>query len=101
MNPARVGTWCARSFLIVMLGHPEVDFSGIQGFTVRSGTPKPIADKLSAAITKAAQSPEFVARAGGMGMNLQYRNAEQYTEFLRAAHARVLRVIKVAGIKTE
>ena len=82
-------------------GAPDIDYAGDQGYFLPVGTPKAVAEKLGAALAKATLSPEFAARAGALGTIVQYRNAEQFAELVRASYPRYQRVIKLAGIKPE
>ena len=82
-------------------GNPDLDFASTQGYFVPAATPRPIMDKLAAALAKAAQSPEFLAREVQLGTVVAYLAPEPFAEYVRASYARYQRVIKAAGIKTE
>lgn len=82
-------------------GQPDIDFGGDMGYFAPAGTPRPVVDKLAAALAKAVLSPEFAARVGALGTNVMYRNTDQFAEAVRAAVPRYQRVVKLAGIKPE
>lgn len=82
-------------------GAPDLDYAGDMGYFVPTGTPKPAADKLAAALAKAATSPEFAARGKALGAIVQYRNAEQFGELVRTSYARYQKIIAIAGIKPQ
>ena len=82
-------------------GAPDLDYAGDMGYFVPAGTPKPIADKLAAALAKAATSPEFAARGKSLGVIVQYRNAEQFGELVRVSYARYQKIVATAGIKAQ
>jgi len=82
-------------------GSPDLDFGGDMGYFALAGTPKPVADKLAAALAKAVLSPEFAARVGALGTNVMYRSPEQFAEAVRSANARYQKIVKLAGVKAE
>ncbi len=82
-------------------GSPDLDFPSTTGYFLPVGTPRPVMDKLAAALARAVQSPEFLAREVQLGTEVAYLPAAQFAENVRAAYARYQRVIKIAGIKAE
>jgi len=82
-------------------GAPDLDFGAPSGYFAPAGTPRPIVEKLSAALARAVQSPEFAARAPALGTIVEYRNTAQWTELVHSAYPRYVRVVKLAGIKPQ
>jgi tripartite-type tricarboxylate transporter receptor subunit TctC len=87
---------------------PTVAESGYKGFEALSwsgisapkGTPKPIVDKLEAALVQAMESPAVKQRLESQGFVVPVQGAKHYAEFVKSEEARWTRVIKTAGIKT-
>ncbi len=88
---------------------PTIDESGFKGFTalswsglsVAKGTPKPIVDKLEAAVVQAMQAPAIRQRLESTGFVLPPLGSAEYTKFVASEHDRWVKVIKTAGIKEE
>jgi tripartite-type tricarboxylate transporter receptor subunit TctC len=88
---------------------PTIDESGFKGFTalswsgmsVAKGTPRPIVDKLEAALVQAMQSPAVKQRLESTGFVLPPQGSAEYTKFVASEHDRWIKVIKTAGIKEE
>ncbi|KQT13305.1 Bug family tripartite tricarboxylate transporter substrate binding protein [Ramlibacter sp. Leaf400] len=88
---------------------PTIDESGFKGFealswsglSVARGTPKPIVDKLEAAVVQAMQSSAVRQRLESTGFVVPPLGSAEYTRFVAAEHDRWVKVIKTAGIKGE
>ncbi len=88
---------------------PTVSESGIKGYEALSwsglsalkGTPKPIVDKLEAAMKKIMTSPEIKQRMESVGFVIPAQGGEPYTRFVKSEIDLWTRVIKTAGIKAE
>ena len=88
---------------------PTVAESGIKGYEALSwsglsalkGTPKPIVDKLEAAMKKIMTSPEIKQRMESVGFVVPAQGGEPYTRFVKSEIELWTRVIKTAGIKAE
>jgi tripartite-type tricarboxylate transporter receptor subunit TctC len=88
---------------------PTVDESGFKGFealswsgiSVGKATPRPIVEKLEAALTQAMQSPAVKQRLESTGFVVPPLGQAEYTKFVAAEHDRWVKVIKTAGIKEE
>jgi tripartite-type tricarboxylate transporter receptor subunit TctC len=74
-------------------GFPEVDLS--------AATPKERVDRLGAAITKIAQSPEISEKLASIGALPRPMGPKQFGEFLRSEDARWGAVVKASGVKIE
>jgi tripartite-type tricarboxylate transporter receptor subunit TctC len=88
---------------------PTISESGFPGFSalswsgisVAKGTPKPIADKLEAALVAAMNAPAIRQRMESQGFVVPAQGSAEYTKFVAAEVERWVRVIKTAGIKEE
>ena len=63
------------------------------------GTPKPIVDKLEAALVATMNNPAIRAKMESTGFVVPPQGQAEYTKFVAAELDRWVRVIKVAGIK--
>jgi tripartite-type tricarboxylate transporter receptor subunit TctC len=82
-------------------GFPGFSALSWSGLSVAKGTPKPIVDKLEAAMVTAMRSPAIKARLEANGFVVPEPGSEAYTRFVTKELDRWVRVIKVAGIKAE
>jgi tripartite-type tricarboxylate transporter receptor subunit TctC len=88
---------------------PTIAESGYPGFTAVSwtglsapkGTPKPIVDKLEAAMRTSFSDPEVRARLQAQGLELIAGSSEDYSRFMQGEIDRWTEVIQRAGIKPE
>jgi tripartite-type tricarboxylate transporter receptor subunit TctC len=88
---------------------PTIDEQGYKGFSalswsgisVAKGTPKPIVDKLEAALVQALSSASAHQRLESQGFVVPTLGSAAYTKFVTAEHDRWVKVIKTAGIKEE
>jgi tripartite-type tricarboxylate transporter receptor subunit TctC len=79
-------------------GYEALSWSGL---SVHRNTPKPIVDKLEAAMKKVMTSPEIKQRMESVGFVIPAQGSEPYTKFVRSEIELWTRVIKTAGIKAE
>ncbi|MFO1217936.1 MAG: tripartite tricarboxylate transporter substrate binding protein [Burkholderiaceae bacterium] len=88
---------------------PTIAETGVKGYEALSwsglsaikGTPKPIVDKLEAAMKKIMTSPEIKQRMESVGFVIPAQGSEPYTRFVKSEIELWTRVIKTAGIKAE
>ena len=88
---------------------PTIAESGYQGFealswsglSVAKGTPRPVVDKLEAAMAQAMQSANFRQRLTSVGFVIPPIGSQPYTTFVKSELDQWTRVIKKAGIKSE
>ncbi len=88
---------------------PTVAESGFPGFSAVSwvglsapkGTPKPIVDKLEAAMTTAFKQPAVREKLEANGFVVVASNSKDYTAFIKTETDRWAKVIQNAGIKAE
>lgn len=82
-------------------GFPGFSALSWSGISVAKGTPRPIVDKLEAAVVAAMNSPAIRQRMESQGFVVPAQGASEYTRFVTAERERWVRVIKAAGIKEE
>ena len=83
-------------------GFPANVSSSWQGILVPAGTPKPIIDKLFAAIVKAAANPDVQKRMEEAGtMAVTSKSPDEFKTYITADAAKWSEVIKVTGAKPE
>ncbi len=80
---------------------PGFDYSGWQGFMVPKGTPKPIIDKLRAAIIKTANLPEVKSLLAAQGTEVVTGTAEEFRVVVRDSMAANALLVKAVGLKLE
>jgi tripartite-type tricarboxylate transporter receptor subunit TctC len=61
----------------------KLEFVGWGAFAAPKGTPKPVMDKLAAALKKAVSSDEFKTFITSRGMIVKYRNPEECKKFVQ------------------
>ena len=82
-------------------GFPEIEGVGWNAIVVPAKTPKPVIDKLSAAIAKALKSPDVVAKIQGLGNDAVGTTPEEFAAILKKDRDRWAPVIKASGFKAE
>ncbi|TWO69902.1 tripartite tricarboxylate transporter substrate binding protein [Caenimonas sedimenti] len=82
-------------------GFPGFSALSWSGISVAKGTPKPVADKLEAALVAAMSAPAIRQRMESQGFVVPQQGSHAYTGFVARELDRWPRVIKVAGIKEE
>ena len=88
---------------------PTIAETGVKGYEALSwsglsaikGTPKPVVDKLEAAMKKVMGSPEIKQRMESVGFVIPAQGGAPYTAFIKSEIELWTRVIKTAGIKAE
>jgi tripartite-type tricarboxylate transporter receptor subunit TctC len=80
---------------------PGYDAKSWQGFFAHSGTPKPIVDKLNAALVADLKLPETAKRLDALGIVAQWDTPEEFSAFITEQTAKWGKVIKAAGIQPE
>ena len=86
---------------------PTMEEEGLPGFLVSTGfgmfvpaaTPRPIIDKVYAAIVKTLKMPEVKERLSKQGADPVGSTPEEYEAFVRSEIAKWMKVVKEAGIK--
>jgi tripartite-type tricarboxylate transporter receptor subunit TctC len=80
---------------------PGFDVGAWIGVMVPAGTPKPIVDRIAAAVETTMQSPEVRERIAGVGLEVDYRRTEEFTRYLKEQKARFADIIKSGNIKID
>lgn len=80
---------------------PGFDVGAWIGVMVSTGTPRPLIDRLTSAVDKALQSPDVKEKLTGVGIEVDYRRAEDMGRHLQDQHARFADIIKRANIKVD
>ena len=88
---------------------PTVAESGLPGFDVGfwlgllapAGTPRPIIDKLNAAMLKALRDPEVVQRLAGLGVEIIGNSPDEFARVIRADIVKWGKVVKDTGAKAD
>ena len=84
------------------LGWTNLVTSSWQGVLVPSGTPRPIIDKLHAAITKVLADPEIQARMRqGGAIAVSSKSPEEFKAYIDSETAKWARVIEESGVRAE
>jgi len=63
-----------------------------------AGTPRELLARVQGEIRKFAQAPDIRARFALQGVELQESTPEQFTAFIKAEYARMVTLVKEAGI---
>lgn len=69
------------------------------GFVTPHGVPAAVRDKLAADLRKVARSKEFQDKAYSMGVEAEFRDAAQFSAFLKEEGARLGEVVRDKGIE--
>ncbi len=80
-------------------GVPGVTISNWYAVTAPAATPKPILDRLSAAILKAAATPDVKSALEKQGLEVFMASSEQLDKLRRADYTEHGKLIKAAGIR--
>jgi len=88
---------------------PTMDEAGVRGYLVDSwfgifapaGTPRPIVERLSLEIARAAQAPEVRERLVAAGFNVVGNTPAEFDAMVRSEVAKWKRVVEVSGAKAE
>jgi tripartite-type tricarboxylate transporter receptor subunit TctC len=87
---------------LIEQGFPANQSSSWQGILVPAGTPKPIVDKIFAAVVKAGAAPEIKQRMEEAGtIAVVSKSPEEFADYIKADAAKWTEVIKVTGAKPE
>ena len=80
---------------------PGYDYSGWAGLLAPKATPKPIVDRLQAALVKAAANPALKEGFAAQGAEAVVTSPEEFRKFLEQDIASTARVVKAAGLRPE
>jgi tripartite-type tricarboxylate transporter receptor subunit TctC len=80
---------------------PGFDYSGWQGFMIPKGTPKPIVEKLRAALIKTANLPDVKNLMTAQATEVVISSSEEFRKVIADSLAKNAKVIKAIGLKAE
>ena len=80
---------------------PGFDYSGWQGFFVPKGTPRPIMEKLRAAVIKTANLPEVKNLLAVQATEVVTGTSDEFRKVVQDSMVKNARVIKAIGLKVE
>ena len=80
---------------------PGFDVGAWLGVMVPAGTPRPIVDRLAAAVETAMQSADVRERIAGIGVEVDYRRADEFARYLKEQQARFADIIRKGNIKLD
>ena len=80
---------------------PGYDYSGWAGLLAPKATPKPIVEKLQAALVRAAANPALKDGFAAQGAEVVVTSPEEFRRFLEQDIANTARVVKAAGLQPE
>jgi tripartite-type tricarboxylate transporter receptor subunit TctC len=80
---------------------PGYDAKSWQAFFARAGTPKPIVDKLNAALAADFKRPETAERFKVMGIDAQWDTPDEFRAFIADQSTKWGKVIHAAGIEPQ
>ncbi|MDP2238968.1 MAG: tripartite tricarboxylate transporter substrate-binding protein [Burkholderiales bacterium] len=78
---------------------PGFDYSGWQGFFVPKGTPKPIIEKLRAAVIKTVNLPEVKKALDVQATEVVTGTPEEFRKLVKDSMAKNAKVVKAVGLK--
>jgi tripartite-type tricarboxylate transporter receptor subunit TctC len=87
--------------LAVTANLPGFDVGAWLGLMVPSGTPKPIIDRLAAAMETGMQSADMRERLSTVGLEVDYRRADEFALDLKDQRARFADIIQKGNIKLD
>lgn len=83
-------------------GIKDFNFAGTQALVVKNGTPKPIVDRLSAAVRKAGLQPDLVSKVlEATASDMTPNTPEQELEIMRNDIKKYTAAVKIAGVKAQ
>jgi len=98
-NTARFEAYPDVPTIAEAAGLPGFGFSPTSALVARAGTPRPIIDKLSAALGKAALRPDVVEKALASGNQMAPGTPEQLAEIIRTDIKKYAEAVKIVGVK--
>ena len=93
-NPRR----CSRNIPPIADTIPGFDYSGWQGFFVPKGTPKPIIEKLRAAVIKTVNLPEVKKALAAQGTDIVTGTPEEFRKVVQDSMIKNAKVVKAVGL---
>jgi tripartite-type tricarboxylate transporter receptor subunit TctC len=82
-------------------GVPGYELAAWQGVIAPAGTPRPIVDRLNAAIVRLLHEPETARRLTGDGGQIITSTPEEFAAYVRSEIGRFASIVKASGAKVE
>jgi tripartite-type tricarboxylate transporter receptor subunit TctC len=82
-------------------GYPDILGVGWNGIVVPAKTPKPVIDKLSAAIAKAVKMPDVAAKIQALGNDVHGTTPDEFAAVMKKDRERWTPVVKASGFKAD
>jgi tripartite-type tricarboxylate transporter receptor subunit TctC len=82
-------------------GLPALNYTTWYGLSAPKGTPKPIINKLNAALAKALTDPTVKQRILSVGFIAQSSTPEQFGDFVKSELTKWRKIMKDTGVKPE
>lgn len=82
-------------------GMPGFETGAWQGVMVPAGTPRPVVDRLNAAIDKALQNPDVRSKLAVQGAEPLGSTTTEYAAYVKSELARWAKVVKASGVTIE
>ena len=82
-------------------GFPGFEAATWSGLVAPAGTPKPVVDRLNAAVQSALKRPEMTRRLDEDGSTPLGGSPQQFADFIRTEHAKWGAAVRDAGIKLD
>src|SRR5688572_10351839 len=86
---------------MVEAGVKDCVFDGWFGLITNAGTPKPVIDKLNAAVVKILRLPDVAAQLQNQGADPMPMTPEEYDKYIRSEVVKLGRIVKESGMKAE
>ena len=83
------------------VGMPGFDFTTVYGLLAPAKTPKAEKDKLAREIAQVLARPDVIGSLLAQGGTARTCGPEEFDQFIRDEHARMVKLIKQVGIRTE
>lgn len=80
---------------------PGFDVGAWLGLMVPAGTPKPVVDRLATSMETMMQTADMRQRLSSVGLEVDYRRAEDFASDLRDQRARFMDIIRKGNIKLD
>ncbi len=82
-------------------GFPDIEMSTWYGIVAPAKTPKPVVDRLYTAIADALKRPDLQKRLASQGVEPLSKNPDEFLAYVKADAARMLPLIKAAGMTAQ
>jgi tripartite-type tricarboxylate transporter receptor subunit TctC len=86
---------------MVEAGVPDCVFDGWFGLLTNAGTPRPVVDKLNAAVLKILRLPDVSAQLSNQGADPMPMTPEEYDKYIRSEVVKLGKAVRDSGAKVE